>query len=159
MPNKYRCSTGSIFVISIVPDTFKELKSLVLSKIVDELNELSDNGIKINDKILHIFMQYICADNLSAHSILGMQESFSAEFCCRYCVGSKEDFQKIFLDSEYKPRDNVTYEDAVKKLMVNSVDPVEGLKSISELNELKYLSLNQMCPPDIFHDFLEGNNN
>jgi hypothetical protein len=155
LPNKYKCSTGSIFVITIVPDSIKELKALVLKKVVDDLNELSDNGVRVFDKTFHIYLQYICADNLSAHAILGLQGSFRADYCCRYCVMTKDVFQNTFIDSEYKPRDKKAYDEAKNRIMT-SEDHFEGFKTITELCEIKHLSLNQICPPDIFHDFLEG---
>ena len=135
----------------------KELKELVLKKVVEDLNELSDNGVKVFDKNFHIYLQYICADNLSAHAILGLQGSFRADYCCRYCVMTKDVFQNTFIDSEFRPRDKSAYEEAKKRVMDNeSKDHFEGYKTITELSDIKYLSLNQICPPDIFHDFLEG---
>lgn len=44
----------------------------------------------------------VTGDNLGVHSLFGFVESFSARYCCRFCLLEKDDFQTVF--SEDNPK-------------------------------------------------------
>lgn len=65
---------------------------------------LESDGIEIplyNGYVRGTVVQ-VTGDNLGLHSLFGLVESFSARYCCRFCLAEKEDFQTEFSEDSSK---------------------------------------------------------
>lgn len=67
----------------------------VFQPVIDHLNNLQNKGIEFITKKgkkerVYFELALIVGDNLGLHSMLGLVESFSATFSCRYCLSPKE---------------------------------------------------------------------
>lgn len=84
--------------------------SEILVPIVRDIKVLESDGIEIP-----LFGGYVrgsvvqvTGDNLGLHSLFGLVESFSARYCCRFCLADKDDFQTEF--SEDFPQNSVAHQ-------------------------------------------------
>lgn len=62
---------------------------IILKPIIDDLNDLSTNGLFFDTEGFkgRVFFELglVLGDNLGIHQLCGLVESFSANRCCRYC--------------------------------------------------------------------------
>lgn len=67
--------------------------NVIFRPIIDEFNYLSENGIQLDiptfKGTVYFELGLILGDNLGLHSMLGLVESFSANFSCRHCKVAK----------------------------------------------------------------------
>lgn len=101
----------------------------------------------------------VTGDNLGLHSLFGFVESFSARYCCRFCLAEKEDFQTEFSEDSSKlvMRTQALHLEHCRKMELNpSLPYVMGVKHNCILNSLQYFNISTNFCVDIMHVILEG---
>lgn len=68
----------------------------VLEPLLKDLISLEEEGIIVPTFGKYIRGSVFCvaADNLGAHSLSGLVESFTGHYICRFCIGDHSDYQK-----------------------------------------------------------------
>lgn len=128
----------------------------VFNKLIEELKYLEETGItidvinNINVKV-YFKLGLILGDNLGIHSILGLTESFSAKFCCRFCKISKIDLRNTTHNRTALARTEQSYEEDLNKHDVSS-----GVKEPCVWHKLPDFHLTSNFAVDIIHDIFEG---
>lgn len=69
----------------------------ILQPLVHDLKVLETQGIQVpfSDTPLKGSVVQVTADHLAIHGHLGMVESFSATYCCRFCLTDKTRLQSV----------------------------------------------------------------
>lgn len=101
----------------------------------------------------------VSADNLAAHGLGGFIESFQADYVCRFCMATREQFQATEVrDKEFSPRTKPSHDLHVQNVQENNtLSSCFGVKSSCVLHDsLSYFHPVTGFPPDILHDILEG---
>lgn len=78
--------------------------SEILAPVVRDIKALENDGIDIplyGGRVRGSVVQ-VTGDNLGLHSLFGLVESFSARYCCRFCLAEKDDFQTEFSEDSSK---------------------------------------------------------
>lgn len=133
----------------------------VLKPIIHDIQILETEGIPVDflpdAKVLLGTVVSISCDNLGANTICGFVESFSATNYCRICLCDKESCQNIFDDTDVEFRTKESHQVDVSTITENPVlGNVQGVKTDSVLNHLKYFNIFDNLTVDIMHDVLEG---
>lgn len=135
--------------------------SKILDPIVQDIKILERDGIKVPlyDQPVYGTIVQVTGDNLGLHCLFGFVESFSARYCCRFCLTEKEDFQTEF--NEDSPnivlRTQALHEEHCQQIEANPRLPyVMGVKQSCILNSLQYFKTCDNFSVDIMHDILEG---
>lgn len=128
---------------------------LTFNKLIEELKYLQEQGIEItvDKKIIKICFKLglILGDNLGIHSILGLRETFSTKYCCRFCKIEKTDLKiRTFNNSNWIRTEQSYNED------VNLHDTSTGVKEPCVWHELPDFHLTSNFVVDIMHDVFEG---
>lgn len=102
-------------------------------------------------------MQCVIADNLGAHEIAGLTESFSGDYFCRFCLGKGCDIRSNCVASgAFDLRTKETYAAHAKAALEDNAHCF-GVKSecvfTKTLSRFHFVS---GFPPDVAHDVLEG---
>lgn len=74
--------------------------SEILDPIVHDIKALETKGIWVplyEENVYGTIVQ-VTGDNLGPHGLFGFVESFSARYCCHFCLAEKEDFQTEFTE-------------------------------------------------------------
>ncbi|XP_057706931.1 uncharacterized protein LOC130924402 [Corythoichthys intestinalis] len=135
--------------------------STILAPIVRDIEVLERYGIDIplyGGPVRGSVVQ-VTGDNLGLHSMFGLVESFSARYCCRFCLAEKDDFQTEFSEDSPKIvlRTKHSHTAHCQEMALNSSLPyVFGVKSSCLLNSLKYFHTAENFSVDVMHDVLEG---
>ncbi|XP_030601542.1 uncharacterized protein LOC115791568 [Archocentrus centrarchus] len=133
----------------------------VLQPLVNDLKCLETEGIKVpfSDTPLRGSIVQVTGDNLALHSLFGLVESFSATYCCRFCLTDKTKLQSVFSedDQDLTFRTKELYSEhfnavAQNPILVHSF----GVKRECPLNALQYFHCSNNYAVDIMHDLLEG---
>ena len=132
----------------------------VLKPLVDDLKQL-DTGLNIakgnQRQILKARLVQLSGDNLAANQTLGMVASFSASYCCRFCMMSIVDTRHATFQNRSILRNRTLHKRHVEMAAVNSMAyKTTGVKKGSVLDDLHYFSSVEASVPDIMHDILEG---
>lgn len=126
-----------------------------------DLKTLEKEGIFVPQVGRNIRGTVVCvsADNLGAHSLSGLVESFTGHYICRFCIGDRSDYQqKEVRSGAFPSRTKENYE-----LHVQTVkrDPAllhcYGVKKCCPITEnLSFFHFVTGYPPDVLHDLFEG---
>ena len=135
--------------------------SVVLDRLVSDLLSLETLGFVVMNEgmeyIFHAVVAFLCADNLAAHSMSGLFESFSANRSCRFCMATKEERQEMFSDSECTLRTKDAHAvQLATVLQFPQLAPVYGMKNNSPFDRLQHFNPIWGCPSDVAHDLFEG---
>lgn len=158
LPEWYRSLLSNIFLVLLFHSSDRTIfgNSVVFKPIVDEFNFLRDTGVHIKTDNFEGFVKFelglIVGDNLGLHSITGFVESFSANYCCRYCSITKEDLKsKCILDqSLYRSQESY-----LKDIAECSVSK-SGIKETCVWSDIKDFNIIEQLGVDVMHDLLEG---
>lgn len=104
LPAEYRSNVDNIFLAFLIQEAnLKQTEDEHLngtnkleeafSRLYKDLEDLSSNGVLIDGVTYPVCFLYCCGDNLGAHQVGGYSQSFSAEYCCRYCPISMTEFK------------------------------------------------------------------
>lgn len=133
----------------------------VLEPLLKDLITLERDGIFCSQlgRYIRGTVFCVCADNLGAHSLSGLVESFSGHYICRFCLGDHSDFQqKEVRSGAFPPRTKENYDLHVQTIKENSSSVhFCGVKKGCPLTgKLKYFHFVTGYPPDLLHDLFEG---
>jgi len=97
-------------------------------------------------------------DNLGGAMLLGMNESFRANYYCRICNIHKKDAQKLCTADDNLLRTFESFNYLSDQLNYANKDTINffGIKNKSSLFDLAYFKPCENWNVDIMHDFLEG---
>ena len=135
--------------------------SRIIKPLVKELIDL-ENGFDVvmeDGSVKHVVcvLGNTVADNLGLHGILGYTESFAHSYCCDFCLGTTDDFQTVFTESNLTVRSRELYRRHCETLQTSGTKThVFGIKSVCELSQLKYYHPAENDTADLMHDILEG---
>lgn len=154
LPGSLNSSPQNMFFLASVKsaDMKSSGSNAVMKPIIDELKELSEVGIIIQDKLLHVYLCQIVGDNLGLHTLLGFSEGFTANYPCRRCKMHRNECHEKVKEDLSKLRTMTNYR---TDLNVDSLSST-GLKFESILNELPYFHVTHNVSFDIMHDLLGG---
>lgn len=163
LPTELRSSLTSIYlaVLSKAVDVKKFGYEKVLEPLLNDLAILEQEGVYIASlgKNIKGTVQCVSADNLGAHSISGLVESFSGSYICRFCFGQRSEFKSNEVRSgTFTPRTKETHAQDIQALRENpSLVHSRGVKKQCALTaKLQNFHFVSGYPPDITHDLFEG---
>jgi len=134
--------------------------SSILEPIVRDLKVLETEGIEVpSHGHVHGSIVQVTGDNLGIHCLFGFVESFSARYCCRFCITEKGDFQTVFSEDDPRVilRTKHMHSQHCESMQSNPTTPhVYGVKNVCLLNSLQYFNTTDNFSVDIMHDILEG---
>lgn len=95
---------------------------------------------------------------MGGNILLGMNESFNANYYCRICTIHKENAQKMCTADDNLLRTFESFIHLSNQLHYANSDTINflGIKSKSFLFDLTYFKPCENVTVDIMHDFLEG---
>lgn len=133
----------------------------ILVPIINDLKVLENDGIKVPAFIspVHGSIVQVTGDNLGIHGLFGFVESFSARYCCRFCITEKNEFQSVFCEDDQGMilRTEDMLAEHCHAVQTNPQLPhVYGVKRSCLLNSLQYFNTADNFSVDIMHDILEG---
>ncbi|KAF7206913.1 putative LOC107373498-like protein, partial [Nothobranchius furzeri] len=133
----------------------------ILAPVVRDIKVLESDGIVIPlyGGCVRGSLVQVTGDNLALHSLFGLVESFSARYCCRFCLAEKDDFQTEFSEDSPKIilRTKDTHTAHCQEMAgYPSLPYVFGVKSSCALNSLTYFHTSENFAVDVMHDILEG---
>lgn len=158
LPPQFQSHLENIFVANLFHSSdLKQFgEKIMFSKLVSDINILQDQGITVHveDKTvkIHFRIASFLGDNLGLNTILGFQESFSANSFCRFCKCLKADTQKL----------NVEINSALRNLQNYNIDLelgnpyLTGIKFTPILNAINNFHVVENFAVDIAHDIFEG---
>lgn len=79
----------------------------VLRPLIQDLVTLEEHSVYVEQLAESVkgTVLYVAADNLGAHSLAEFQESFAADFFCRFCMCKQDDIQDKEVRSDlHQPR-------------------------------------------------------
>lgn len=158
LPQNLFASLKNIFLFALFysKDRKEFGNEATFSEIISELKFLQEEGIIINvnngDKKIYFKLALIIGDNLGIHSILGLSESFSCTYNCRFCKITKSESQITYSMQSYPIRTKQSYNDDVVLQNIS----VTGIKEKCVWHNLPGFHLTSNFMVDIMHDLLEG---
>ena len=133
----------------------------ILKPLIDDLKILETEGIQLPFSAIPVkgSVFQVTGDNLGLHGLLGFVESFSATYCCRFCLTDKSELQSVF--SEDHPGLSLRSKDLhIEHIRVIQENPALkstfGVKRDFPLNSSQFFHSSNNCAVDIMHDLLEG---
>lgn len=130
-----------------------------MKPLIEDIKCLETTGIFVQKLGYNVkgTILFVSADNLAAHSLGGLQESFNVEKFCRFCLASREDIQTRDVRSgNFVLRSPESFDEAVNVLKQSDLASVDGVKRDCPLNSLAGFHTCTGFPPDFLHDVLEG---
>ena len=135
-------------------------RTILMNVLVEDLNKLQTEGISVpcfSSRIYFVFST-LCADNLAANEVGGFQKTFSSGSFCRHCLVTYEQRHIPLTDISFVPRTRLKHDIILNQLMANDGDQIiQGVKGASWYKDLIGFHPTESLPPDLMHDFAEGN--
>ncbi|KAL1448461.1 hypothetical protein WDU94_000542 [Cyamophila willieti] len=158
LPKKYFSLLNTILMVSLChsSDRVNLGNKMIFSPVIEMLNNLSQNGITVSTETFKGVVKFhVCCmtgDNLGLNGILGFVESFSANYCCRFCSANKAEIQTLLEEDLSLLRSSDSY----AQDLANNDPKQSGIKEKSIWLDLKGFNIFQHVAVDFLHDFLEG---
>ncbi len=131
--------------------------------LIKEVTCLETEGVTLScngeSRILYGTVVTISADNLSAHSLIGLKINFSHGRICRFCMATKEDITTKFKEEDFTLRNSTNYRYHLQAVLENpDYGSVYGVQRECLFSSLNYdpQVITHLFPPDVMHDILEG---
>ena len=159
MPVLLQSSLDSIFITNIhyFLDVEKYGYQVILDSLVCDLKKLLDEGIEFQGNTYKVAIWQVVGDNLGLNKLLGFVESFSANFCCRFCLARKDVLHKMVKEEISLLRNKAEHDMHVNKVGSGDIKASEcGVKSPCCLNNLNYWHVASNFIVDVMHDLFEG---
>ncbi|XP_023318087.1 uncharacterized protein LOC111694374 [Trichogramma pretiosum] len=125
-------------------------------KLVDEANDLRQNGVKIcvdsKSFVVKFELLLVLGDNLGLNDIFGFTKSFTTDFYCRICKLTNEEASLATIEVKSKIRKRDDYDLDAKIKNVNE----SGIREACIFHEIQNFHITENTSIDILHDFLEG---
>ena len=135
-------------------------RTIVMNVLVEDLNKIQTEGITIpclSGRIYFVFSS-IFGDNLASNEVGGFQKSFNSGSFCRYCFITYEQKHIPLTDISFVRRTRLRHDTIVSQVLLNnSREIVQGVRSPSWSTDLIGFHPSESLPPDVMHDFAEGN--
>ncbi|KAG4071911.1 hypothetical protein HA402_006072, partial [Bradysia odoriphaga] len=157
IPAQFTSRLQNIFVamLSSAADTKKFGPDACFGQLVQELNNLAQQGIKINvegeEKTIFFVLGLFLGDNAALNSILGFNPCSSTVFC-KHCRLTKNETQKATTEVVSMIRNEENYEEDL--LMDDEFKT--GVKWNSIFNSIFLFHVTHSAGVDIMHDINEG---
>lgn len=163
LPPKCNSVLMNIHVVSLFhsQDVKKYGFDEILKPLINDIKVLETEGIEVpfSDSPLLGSVIQVTGDNLGLHGLFGFVESFSATYCCRFCLTPKEKLQSVFAEDDECIifRTKTMHREHCDALKDNSMLPsIYGVKKTCLLNTLQFFHTSDNYAVDIMHDLLEG---
>lgn len=102
IPPQYSSRLENIFISTLFYSTDRSHYGnvAIFKHVINELKFLEKNGIYLenNKRQIYFALCFVLGDNLGVHSILGLTESFSSKYCCRFCLAKKNESKELFTE-------------------------------------------------------------
>ncbi|KAL5245948.1 hypothetical protein ACI65C_013356 [Semiaphis heraclei] len=129
---------------------------VIFNSIIDEFNFLMKTGVYIDSLqfkgTIYFELGLILGDNLGLHTITGLVESFSSNFCCRICTMNKENIKTQCYEDQSLLRSTEQYLIDVERNDLSST----GIKEKCVWLDVNDFSLFNQVGVDVMHDMFEG---
>lgn len=129
----------------------------LFSEMLEDSNDLEENGICADFKTVKAALYWITGDNLRSHSIGGFKENFSrSNYFYRYCEITRSEFKNNDPNVCGPQRTPGAYDSTVNDLTSEDGEDDKGIKVNSVFNALKSFPVCQPgLPPRLGHDIFE----
>lgn len=153
IPPQYSSRLENIFISTLFYSSDRSYYGNVniLKHVINELKILEKNGLYIeNDKRqIYFALCFVLGDNLGVHSILGLTESFSSNYYCRFCLAEKNLTKKLTTEQSNLLR--------LKNQYIHHLENKHfGIKERCIFNDLDYYHIYENQCIDVMHDLYEG---
>jgi len=153
IPPKYSNRLENVFISTLFhsSDRCHFGNNAVLQHVINELKILEKDGLYIENgkKHVHFAFSFVIGDNLGIHSILGLNESFSSNYYCRFCLADKTVTKELITEQSNLLR--------LKNQYVSHLENKDfGIKERCIFNDLKYYHIYENQCVDVMHDLYEG---
>lgn len=158
LPPKIRSLVDNIFVVLLFKSHDRELFSndVVFHKIIEELEDLQENGITICvdnvSHVVHFRLGLVIGDNLGVNSMFDFVSCFTANHSCRFCKIHRDALHFCSVEDPSLLRNVNNYSVDV---LTNDVS-VTGIQKNSVWNSLPGFHVTENPSVDIMHDLLQG---
>lgn len=155
LPPEYTSHLENIFLLqlSYTSDIKQFGCEKVYNNIISDLIMLETKGLKIKYKsdfqTVYFSVALILGDNLGLHSLLGLTESFRANYYCRFCRCHKNEAALSILENKRLLRTPDNYE-------TDLAENEHGIKEKCIWHVLPNFHLTKNLSCDIMHDMWEG---
>lgn len=155
LPPQFATRLENIFLVLLFnsSDRNKFGNAVIFKPLIEELKYLEEIGIEIiyqgKEEQVFFSLVVITGDNLGLHSIFGLTESFSSNYCCRFCKTHKLVMQTLEIENEDNLRTIDEYDEMVSELSY-------GIKEKCIFHELPNFHIFNNLTCDIMHDLTEG---
>lgn len=157
-PSYFTSILSNIFVNTLFygSDRSKYGNAKVFHRLVEELNDLRENGLEINvnDAKVKIYFQLsmILGDNLGLHALLGFYESFNSKCPCRVCKAFIDNIKKLTKEDPSLLRKREDYEEDCLKQNQNAT----GISERCFFHRVFGYHVTENICLDLMHDLFEG---
>ncbi|EZA46632.1 hypothetical protein X777_04173 [Ooceraea biroi] len=153
LPPQYSSNLDDILLLQLHNyQDHKNLGNKILSHIVDEIIDLSINGIIIKidkeQKVLFRLM-FIVGDNLGLNTILGFSKGFNSQYYCRVCKITKKNTPNFVNEEQKYIRTRNDYFNCV-------INSTFGIKEECVFNKIPNFHILENLSVDPMNDLLEG---
>lgn len=129
----------------------------VFKPVIHEFNMLEKKGILCNtddcgEKRVFFILHKVRGDNLGVHGILGLAESFSANYLCVICKAPNSKTKCMTLEDSSLLRDPINYAEDVALDNVSET----GIKEYCVFNRVRSFHITENLCVDVMHDSAEG---
>ncbi|CAF4213849.1 unnamed protein product [Adineta steineri] len=135
-------------------------RTILTNVLVEDINKLQTDGITIpclSSRIYFVFSS-VCGDNLASNEVGGFQKSFSSGSFCRHCFITYEQKHIPLTDISFVPRTRLKHDFILNQVILNNGRQIiQGVKGPSWFKDLIGFHPTESLPPDVMHDFSEGN--
>lgn len=158
LPPHFRSKLDNIVLVSLFysEDRRSFGNEKILGPVIKQLISLESFGVdlKICNKSQRIYfvLGLILGDNLGLNSLLGYVESFSSNYCCRFCLTHKSEMEKMCHFEESRLRIKSEYNNHV---LLNEPSQT-GIKETCVFNTVPSFHVYDNFSVDLMHDILEG---
>ncbi|KAK0143414.1 hypothetical protein N1851_018451 [Merluccius polli] len=157
------------WVLANLPPKYRSAMHTIQLAVLAKVTDVKKYGYAAIQYLLHCCVMFallnrmnvkgtivcVSADNLAAHGLGGFLESFRAEYACRFCMATSEQFQATEVkEEEFVQRTKASHDVHVQNVLKNGSE--FGVKGDCVLRKaLHYFHPITGFPPDILHDLLE----
>jgi len=158
LPPECRSRLENIFLL-LLYDAYDRVEfgnTALFSELVKDLQLLEREGITINVSSEAVKVYFVpvllLGDNLALHQLLGLNESFSSMFYCRFCKMPRDVLRKLTSDVNVALRNRENYE---SDLLANDRSQT-GVASECCFNAVDSFHVTENYTVDFLHDIAEG---
>lgn len=162
IPDMFRSTLQCINLVAICHTKYlkdNEKRTKFYDPIVKDLNDLQSAGLIINtfNSRLHFTFTTVAADNLAAHEIAGLQQTFSSGYFCRRCLITYTNRLIPLTDVHFIQRTSPQHVRHLQMLQNNQhARSIFGVVGPSPLDKLINFDVTASLPGDVMHDLFEG---